>query len=318
MTKTIIKSESKRKNVADFVNLAFSMSVFLLALTLVTRLSPFVSSYVREGLSLCYMTIIPSVFPFMILSDAVFSFVHFEKIKACRKVFSSLFKINGYALSAFVCGALCGFPIGAKMAKDLYSANRINKDECERLIALSNNASPAFVISGIGAGLFKNVKYGIILYVISILSAIISCIVFSVNKPVQKDNYADFPTDFSLSESVKKAAYNTLVICGFITFFSVILGILTSLIKNEIVISLLSVFLEVGNAVKHVSSSLFFSFTESFVLSAFAISFSGISVHLQTKSLLTDTDISMKKYYISKLFSGIIAAIFAVIISYII
>ncbi len=303
---------------AEFVFLLLSMSIFVFALSVSTLFSPLISEGVKTGLSFCFSVILPSAFPFMILSDVLIFFMHFEKIKVLRRLFSRLFKINGCAISVFLTGIISGFPIGAKLARELYISGKITKNECERLIAISNNASPAFVISGIGFGLLGSLKAGIFLYLISIISSITSGIIFSLFEKRESETQAeyDFKHSFSFVNSIKSATKASLTICGFICFFSVIIDLLARIIKNNWAMAFISAVLEIGNAAKFITS-LKFPNTVTLPLLSFAISFSGFSVHLQSKSFLSDTDVSMKKYYIMKLFGGFISAILSFVFVFI-
>lgn len=303
------KSNFHIKYKADYVNLFVSLLFFLLSIYTVLFFSAKISEDVRRGLSFCYTVIIPSVFPFMIVSDFIENFVHFERIGFLRRVFSKLFKVNGYAISALVCGILCGFPMGVKISKELYVSGKISKKECERLIGFSNNASPAFVISGIGVGLFSSFKLGVFLYLISIFSSMATGIFFSLSSKSEKESEIKKAASFSFTKSIKNASLSTLNICGFICFFSVLIGFLERLIKETWLIATLSSFLEIGNAGKIIAESQELPIEFRIALLAFSISFSGLSVHMQSKSFLLDTDISMSKYYIMKLFSGAISFI---------
>ncbi len=306
----------KAKFKAEFVIFLFSLSIFIFALSLSTLFSPLISGGVKSGLSFCFSVILPSAFPFMILSDALLFFMYFEKIKPLRRLFSRLFKINGYAISVFLAGLISGFPIGAKLARELYISGKISKNECERLIGFSNNASPAFVISGIGFGLLGSLKTGIFLYLISIASSITSGIVFSFSEKRESDSEYNFKHSYSFVDSIKSATKASVIICGFICFFSVVIDLLAKIIKNDWAMAFISSFLEIGNAAKFITS-LNFPDIITLPLLAFAISFSGFSVHFQSKSLLSDTDISMKKYYIMKIFSSLISALLSFIIVFI-
>ncbi|MBQ7333465.1 MAG: hypothetical protein IJW38_03865 [Clostridia bacterium] len=298
-----------RNYTADFVNLLVSLSLFVAAVCLAFFFSPMISEDVKAGLLLCYTAIIPSVFPFMILADLMLSYMHFENFKALRYLFSRLFKINGYAISAFVAGIICGFPIGAKMAKELYVAGKITKNECERLIGFSNNASPAFVISGVGYGLLGSLKTGVFLYTVSVISSVIVGISAGLFQKLPKDTLVKTDLPFSFTKSIKSASQGTLTVCGFITFFSIVIGFLGRLIKSRELLVILSSFLEIGNATRLIAQTHVFSNELSLSLFAFTIGFSGLSVHFQSRSLIGDTDISMKKYYIMKLLTGALSSI---------
>ena len=176
-----------------------------------------------------------------------------------------------------------------------------------RGIGFSNNASPAFVISGIGFGLRGSLKTGVFLYFISVISSLTAGLIWALFAKREICVACDYSNSFSFTNSIKSATKATLNICGFICFFSVIIDLLCKIIKSELALAVISSFLEVGNASRFITE-LNLSYTIKLPLLAFAISYSGISVLFQSKSILSDTDISMKIYYVMKLFSGILSA----------
>lgn len=281
----------------------------LLLLFLSILFAPDILNYVKEGLYLCFNVIIGSVFPFMILTDIIVATTHFERITWLRKSFEFLFRINGCAISAFIMGIFCGFPIGVKVSVDLYKSGYISKEECERLIGFSNNTGPAFIISGIGLGMRGSIKDGVILYASMIFSAAICGLILGRNKNSSCKKAAAANTYYDFSASVKSSAINTLYVCAFIVFFSIVCGILKSAIKNNLIYSLIIPFIEISNSAKSLSSCSYITQNIEMFLTSFAISFSGISVHMQAKSFILGTDISMKTYYKTKLLQGAISAL---------
>lgn len=56
----------------------------------------------------------------------------------------------GSGAFALAMGITSGYPVGAKVASDLYKDNLCSKIEAERLIAFTNSSGPLFVIGAIG------------------------------------------------------------------------------------------------------------------------------------------------------------------------
>lgn len=287
--------------------IATSLFVLSLAIFISGFMSPYITKYTVDGLKLCANTIIGSVFPFLILTDVIVTFADFDSIGWLRSLFERIFNINGYAITAYVIGIICGFPLGVKVGVDLYKSGFISKDECERLIGFSNNTGPAFVIAGVGFGLRGSIKEGVVLYFSMLLSSILSGFIIGLGKQHSKKVTNRERTAYDFTSSVRNAASNTMNICAFVVFFSVICGILSLVIKNSIAYSLTASILEVSNAAKALSKSDF-PRSVSLIISSFAISFSGISVHLQARCFVSETDISMKLYYITKFIQGLIAS----------
>ncbi len=307
--------DSILKNKKHFKDLSINLFLLAAVILLCFVFSKDISAYAVSAIGLCVNAVIGSLFPFMILSDIVLSTNTFANIKVLRCIFERLFKISGTALSAFVCGVLCGFPIGAKVAIELFDRGEISKEECERLIGFSNNSGPAFVISGIGAAMRGSVKDGIILYISSVLSATVIGILFGLGKEACRFDSKIRTAKFDLPASVRRAVRSTASVCGFIVIFAVIIGLLSSVIKNDTAYTLAAVPIEVSSAARILASDTSLTYVESLLLTSFAVSFSGISVHMQVKSI-TDNKLSMTRYYIMKLLQGVVSVIFTFVFLY--
>ena len=239
----------------------------------------------------------------------------FDKINWLRSAFEKIFNINGYAVTAYITGLICGFPLGVKVGVDLYKGGFISKGECERLIGFSNNTGPAFVMGGVGFGLRGSIKDGIILYFSMLASSIIAGFIIGIGKHcTKKDAKCNYGAAYEFTASVKNAASNTLNICAFVVFFSVVSGILNLIVQNEAVYSVIVSLAEVSNAAKALAKGSFPRII-SLILTSFAISFSGISVHMQARCFISDTDISMKCYYGTKILQGTRAAAITALLS---
>jgi hypothetical protein len=254
--------------------------------------------------------IIPSVFPFLILTDIVIPYIKFENIKPLKYAFEKVFKISGCGVSALLCGLLCGFPIGARLAFSLYKTERISRDECERLMAISNNASPGYVISALGIGIRGSLRDGIILYLATVISAIITGSCCSFGKKCGTANALSFRPDYDFVCSVKESIGVCLNICGFVTTFSIFTGLIRKAIKTEILLCIILPFMEIGNAGAFLQSAECLSSNASLMLTAFATTFSGISVLAQTRGCIeSSARISFTKYFLIKLLQGVISAV---------
>ena len=253
----------------------------------------------------------------MVLSDFLYSTLDFSEMKCIGKFFTRLFKIGEGGLYAFILGALCGFPLGVKCAAELYESGAIGKDEAERLIGFSNNTGPAFLICGIGLALRGSISDGIILYLSMVISAALVGIIFSLGKNAAAlDFKIPKKRDFSITSSIKNAGTSTLNICAYLTFFASAIGIIRTILgENMLYLSLVSL-LEVGSASSILSKTNLLSPVFSLIFTAFATSFSGFSVHLQALSFIEKTDISPKKYFIMKTLQGFISAIVCAFIAF--
>lgn len=299
-----------RGAVSAFFTVTACACVFLLSLFASDK----ISHSVRSALSLCSGVIIPSVFPFMIISDILYSYLNFSSLSTVGDIFERVFKINRRGLYPFVLGVLCGFPLGVKCTAELYRENKLSRDEAERIIGFCNNTGPAFLVSGIGLGLRGSVSEGVLLYIAMTLSAIAVGCLFGIggsytvgtDTPLTKKS-------FSLTSSIKNAGIGTLNVCSYLTFFACIVGLLRNSIGESLVYLSLLPFLEVGSASSILSKTRLLRDIQSLTLTAFAIGFSGLSVHLQALSFISDTDIRVNKYFLMKLMQGVLSALFVLL-----
>lgn len=312
MTTAYTKPNQKTKRLIRKLLISISvLTLFFLTITL----SKEISTYVLDGLRLALKVIIPSVFPFLLITDLFTNNISVEKISPIRKAFEKLFGISGYAASTFLCGVLCGFPIGAKMSIELYKNGIISKYECERLMSFCNNASPAYVIFVIGMTLRSSLYQGMALYLLMIFSAFFTGVILGTSK--QKNIYKVFIYEqkYSFVSSVQRSTEICISICGFITTFAIICGLIKRVIKNKLLCGILISFFEIGNASLFLSDLCIFRPCISFALTSFCISFSGISVIAQTQSILGNThEISIFNHIKYKFLQGCISFISALIV----
>ena len=131
-----------------------------------------------------------------------------------------------------------------------------------------------------------------------------------------------------LTTSINNSISTILMIGGFVVIFSVIISILNQTnildklstllypilnflnIDLEFAKPLLSGILELTNGVNLVANIPTKLISQNIILSAFLLGFGGFSVLLQVYSIVSKTDLSMKKYLVGKFLQGIIAGIY--------
>ena len=286
---------------------------------------------VRYGISTCVKTVIPSLFPFFILSGIIVD----TGLAACigkpvKRIMMTLFKTNGACASALILGLIGGYPIGATCAVSLYEKKLCTKTEAERLLAFCNNSGPGFTIGVAGAGVFGDVKIGIVLYGVHMISCIITGIVFRFYKRSEKacSSHSTVPSvtcslPSSFTSSVKSAVHSCINVSAFVVSFSVIITLLDTYnlfkpftllpasfsdLGRQICIGLL----EVTNGLTSLAQCSG-SIPSHIIISSFLIGWAGVSVHFQTFSII-NKKLSIKPYIIGKALHAVISAIIMAII----
>ncbi len=271
------------------------------------------SGAAKDALLTCYKTVIPSLFPYMVISSlTVSSGLALFIGKRTQKPFSRLFAINGGGAAAFVIGLIAGFPVGAKTAVALYREGICDKDEAQRLCAFCNNTGPAFVIAGVGSFL-GDYSLGCALYLIEVISAVILGVILSANKnrsTEAKRRTVRFTPD--LTAAIHDSVTATLTVCGFVVFFSVLVRCLFSLSENEYIKTAIAAVTEVTAGTSFAAS---LGGSGAFILCAFAVGWSGVCVHAQSAAFLIPEGLSIGKYILAKSLGALICTLLAVIYS---
>ena len=174
----------------------------------------------REGVALCIQTIIPSLFPFFVLSGIINSCIlgqNFRLLQPLRRICN----IPNGTESLLLLGFLAGYPVGAQLITQAYNDGKLSKTTARRMLGFCNNAGPAFLF-GMVAPLFSSVITIWILWGIHILSALMTGFILPSgnNKPAQISQ----STGLSFSEALQKAIKATGSICGWVILFRILLG----------------------------------------------------------------------------------------------
>lgn len=290
--------------------------------------SEIASEQIRRGMRICFDTLVPSLFPFMVISELLVRSGACEPLsRLMRRPMKALFGISGECASALLLGIVCGFPVGAKAAASLYSRGDISKKDCEHLLSFCNFPSAPFVIFAVGEGMFGSRDVGILLYCTVLFSGLLYGMLFrrkgskadsiKVSKAVLSNENA-----LSLfSSSVTSAAASVISVCAFVAFFTCIVGTISSLFGAETsspLRALMFSFFELTSG--SAACTLIDQPRLALILAAAACGWSGLSVFLQIYSL-TRTEgekLSLVPYIKSKIFCALVCASVTAIITHLI
>lgn len=99
-------------------------------------------------MSLWLNVMIPTLLPFLILTGILLKAGNIPQLLGPLSPFwKHFFGISPAGAYVLILGFLCGYPMGAKLAHDLYINHQISQREGEYLLTFSCNASPAFIFS---------------------------------------------------------------------------------------------------------------------------------------------------------------------------
>lgn len=288
----------------------------------------------RDGMRLCGNVILPSLFPFFVLSSLIVELGMSRYLgKLLEPVMVPLFRVNGACAAALALGFVGGYPVGARTAIQLYENGQCSRTEAERLLAFCNNSGPAFILGVVGAGVFGSGTVGLLLYLAHLLASLAVGILFRFYKPDDIPASRHRPPQFqatsfpkAFTRSVTGAMASTLNICAFILFFTVFLhilaqtGVLTALSRLLAALfapfgmdqvwaeRLLTGLLELSSGVSSLTGG---TMTGRLSMAAFMLGWAGVSVHCQVLAFLGDSGLSMTTYFWGKLLHGGLSSLIA-------
>lgn len=310
-----------RKTLNKRAGLFFSIIVALSFLLFISQ--PDVAiNYMKRGLDLCARTVIPSLFPLMVVSELTAKGPLGRLVgRLLSRPAALLLGVGEDSACALIFGAICGFPIGARTLCHAYDRGQISSRELSRSLSFCNNPGAAFVISAVGVSVFGSLNIGILLFIAVMVSAILVGIIARLvfgrvkNRSLQKEKIAIIESKparsviHELTGAVQSSAISMLTVCAFVTFFSALVGcigaILSQLgVSNDLSAVVICIF-ELSGGVRAASE---LPYPLSLLLAAATLGWSGISVHFQIMTVVGDRKARFLPYFLSKLAQGILSA----------
>ena len=262
-------------------------------------------SGIKNGLTLIAGQVLPALYPFILLTT-------FFRYLSMRRG-------AGRYLSIFI-GFLSGYPLGAKAASDFKSSkNRISP---QSLLLICNNPGPAYMISFIGLNCFDSLRLGLSIYMAVLAGNLTAGLLFNpLNKkadaafleslsPRKAENHSEENTrKTNLLDLVIHDTFSIIVnISSYILIFSTAAAFIRRLTFLPAVIqALLAGLLEMTTGIQMLASQTSLSPMVKILLTTGLISFGGFSVIAQTKSMIGESSLSIKKYTTEKAIAATIA-----------
>ncbi|MCL2051758.1 MAG: hypothetical protein FWG91_08540 [Lachnospiraceae bacterium] len=306
-------------------------SFIFLALTVLLLVFPRESFYLAlSGLNLWFQKMVPTLFPFMILSGMMIRLNLTEKFMVLfNPILKPLFRLRLAPLYAIAAGFLCGFPMGARIVADLYGHQKISKNEAQYLLSFVNNIGPIYFLSfalpliNLDSSpalspklspafsptilsptlLLPTILFG--MYGIPLCYGLFLRYAVYRNKitpviytPERKTASMGFLK--ALDDSITAGIEGITKLGGYMIFFNMLNIIPHRFINNGLAQGFLSGMLEISGGLKALGSKIP-------LLSLTLLVFGGFSCLAQTYSCIAKTDLSIKSYFIHKIILTLLA-----------
>lgn len=270
-----------------------------------------------NGLLLWFQVVLPTLLPFIILSNLLIHTNAVTYIANIVKPFiQKIFHVSDYGCYAAFVGFLCGYPMGAKVIADLIQTGRISQKEGQYLLSFCNNTSPMFIISFIVMQNFKNESLLLGTIVILYLSPIFCSFIFRKYYQIKKHSFSNlkcqkesFCFHFNLFDDCIMNGFETITkVGGYIILFSVLFSLCELITWTKNIIPLL----EITNGISYITNyNMPLSVTYPYILAL--TSFGGFCAIAQTNSMLQNTKLSIFPYIIQKLITALVTSLLAII-----
>jgi len=274
--------------------------------------------------------------------------VHFMGV-LLEPVMRPLFNLPGAGSFVMAVGYTSGFPVSASLVAGLRRERLCTRLEAERLMCFTNNASPLFMLVAVGVGMFHNSRLGIIIALTHYAANIVQGLLLRFYKTADPESafassssenrlqraviemrraYRSNPRPFGrmLSDAIFSSINKLLVIGGFVIAFSVIIrissvtGIMSLLtgtfsflaaplgFTESTIQSLGQGFFEITLGAKAASEA-----SAPLAQKAAAVSvilgWSGVSVLAQVAAMISETDLKMGLFILSRLFHSVLSGL---------
>lgn len=268
--------------------------IFLLVLlTLYTINSSLIIKSILEYTKLFITRLFPTNFIFFVLSTILID-------QGLIELINNKLKLDGSVFYVTIMSILSGIPSGSKYTKDLLEKGIIEEKTANYLLSFTHFPNPMFVLSTVTT--LINSKIALKILITLILSNLIIAFIF---KPKKKEVYKvnssisnDF--SFSLAKAILDAIKVIIIIYGTSVFFYLI----TVIINKYLTLTVFShvILNGVFDLTKGLFSTILISneLLRSLLIIIF-FAFGSLSIHIQIKSIISNTSLKYKKFILGRI-----------------
>lgn len=259
-----------------------------------------------NGIMLCLQTVIPAIFPFMVLSGIITNTVTGIRLPLLSHL-GKLCKIPPGNEMLLITGFLGGYPVGAQCISNAYENGNLTQADARRLMGFCSNAGPAFIF-GMTGRLFNGSWVACIIWLIQIVSALAVAVILP-----RRDSRSCFhpqrkPYTFPFRDCIVSMG----MICGWIVLFRILIAFLSNTFLSampQIIFTAVQGLLELSCGcieLYHIRSEF-----ARFVLCNCLLSFGGLCVWVQTRSVVRRNGMGLylPGKLLQTLISGVISAV---------
>lgn len=282
----------------------------------------------KEGMQLWLNVLLPVLLPFLILTGIlIHTNMAGKLLQPVEVIWNKVLGVSAAGAYAVIVGALCGYPVGAKIISDLYENHQISESEAKYLLTFTNHASPVFVRTYLCHICLKDQIPARTVFGIFALSDLTIMLLFRFvvyrNKIqfLSADKKKKTPVSSSsgafLDVSIMNGFETITRLGGYILMFAILSACISRCyIPHNVPGYLLTGMLELTTGLYRLQPLILPDITKS-ILAVFLTASGGFCIAAQTRSLVTK-ELSVRSYIVAKLLNGVIAVILILLVAKII
>ena len=236
----------------------------------------------REAVQLCIQSLIPSLFPFFVLSSLLTNAFLGASPSLLRPV-GRLLQIPQGCEAILIPAFLGGYPAGAQCIGQAYNQGNISKASARRLLLFCNNAGPSFLFGVLGP-IFPQQWMLWVLWALQIAGALLCAWIFPGD---QDKGCVPAKTKVSLTECLSASVRVMGSVCGWVVLFRVLIAFgkrwVLWILPSNMQVAIMGL-LELSNGCYALLSVP--DVRMRFLICAGILSFGGICVAMQTSSVI--------------------------------
>lgn len=286
-------------------NLTKILIIFLFIILFFKRSE--VNDAVLIGINIWYQQLLPSLFPFFLFSDAfVSSGIVDDLSKRFGNLFAKIFKVSKYSFFIFFISLASGSPTNAKNIKNMLESGYILKEEAEKILCFTMFYNP-FLIYSI-TSLYLTSEDALKIILVTYITNIIIGLILRYKKCRINNTLKENKKKILFVDSIKNTIFSLIGILGTIITMMIIITLLKT--NNLILDNVFNGFLEITSGIINLCN-LNISYNLKLILTIIYLSFGGISIHMQIKSILKDA-ISYKLFYQTRILAIVIGLLWII------
>ncbi len=274
---------------------------------------------VLKGAYTCLNTLVPSLFPFVLLACLVSrSRAAAVLFRPFSPIMRHVFRLPPCTTPALLLGLTAGYPVGAKMTAALYERGDLDREQAARLLSFCT--APGYAFCVYTASRLSGGKHSaLLLFCSTVLPPLIIGIVRARFAPKPKVKPSTAASGGGFTDAVRDGISAMVSMCGFVVVFSTLLAVLQVSGIFRTAVSLLTacgftvpdagaLFMYLAEVTEGVEHSVYWHLP--LTVTAFGLGFAGVCIHLQLFSFFQRKPFPMPKplYLVLRLLTAVCSA----------